>query len=109
MPQQVCAALLGFTQGDIAHQVNQAAQVGGVQVALGVHLGQNAFQRGVLCFDGVHGIVDIFSNFGLPGAGLQIGPAGGGGHKEHVFRAVFVPVFGVGAFVFAAAGFQPGV
>ena len=45
---------------------------------------------------------------GLLGAGLEVGPAGLGGHPEDVLGLVFVRVFGIGAGVVALAGEELG-
>ncbi len=45
---------------------------------------------------------------GLLGAGLEVGPAGLGGHPEDVLGLVFVRVLGIGAGVVALAGDELG-
>ena len=107
MPQHISAAILGFVHSDVADQVDEAAEVGGIEVAAGIDFGQHAAQAGVIALDGVHGVVNIFADFGRFGAGLQIAPTGGGRHEEDVFGPVFIPIFWISAKIFL--GHQLGV
>ena len=104
--QHVGAALLRLAQGDVADQVDQAAQVGGVEVAASKHLRQHAAQAGVVALDGVHRRIHFLADFGVFSLGLQVAPAGRGGHEEDVFGAVFVAVFGVAPLVGREFGVQ---
>ncbi len=59
-------------------------------------LGQNAFDSWVVALDGDHGVVHSLTDAGLFGVGLEVGPAGIGGHAEDVVGLVFVRVFASG-------------
>ena len=71
-------------------------------------LGQDAFQAGVVAFDGDHGIVHGLADGGLLGVGLEVGPAGFAGHPEDVLGAVLVLVLGVGTGVVTLASHELG-
>ncbi len=58
MAQHIGAARFGIAQRDIAHQINQPAQAGGVEVLPREHLGQHALERGIFLFDGIHRLID---------------------------------------------------
>lgn len=105
MAQHIGAAALGVAQGDVADEVDEAAEAGGVQVLPGVHLGQHALQRVVLPLDGIHGLIHRFTDAGLLGVALQKAPPRAGRHEEDVLGLVLVLVLGVGAFGFL--GLQP--
>jgi len=84
-----------------ANQVDQLSKPLLVEFRLGINFGQDTFQGWVNALDGIHGVIEVFANFGLFGAVLQVLPAGCFGHEEHVVCQVLIRVFGVCAFVFA--------
>ena len=75
-----------------------------VEAGAGVVFGEDAFEARVVARAGDHGVVHGLADGGLFGAGLEVGPAGIGGHPEDVLGFVFVRVFGVGPGVVALAG-----
>ena len=85
-----------------------AAAPGSVEAGAGVVLGEDAFEARVVALDGDHGVVHSLADGGLLGAGLEVGPAGIGGHPKDVLGFVFVRVFGIGAGVVALAGEELG-
>lgn len=109
MAQHVGTAGFGVAQGDVAHQFHELAETQRIEVLPGKHLGQHTLEQGVLALDGIHRVVDEFTDVGLSGLAQQVRPAGTGGHKEHVFRRVLVFVFRVGTFKRPLAGLELGV
>ena len=79
-----------------------------VEAGAGVVLGQDAFEARVVALDGDHGVVHGLADGGLLGVGLEVGPAGIGGHPEDVLGLVFVRVFGIGPGVVALHAALPG-
>ena len=101
--KNVFGAVFGVAQAYGADEVDVFAEAVLVEAGAGVVLGEDAFEAGIVAFDGDHGVVDDFANGGLFGAGLEVMPAGFFGNPEDVFGAVFVGVFGVGAGVIVIA------
>ena len=101
-------ALAGGDELDGGDEVDQFAEAVLVEAGAGVVLGQDALEARVVALDGDHGVVHDLADGGLLGAGLQVGPAGFGGHPEDVLGLVFVRVFGIGARVVALAGDELG-
>ena len=83
---------------DVRNHVDQLTEPSLVERWAGVILGQHAFERRVVALDPRHGVVYQLTNRRLLGLGLQMLPAGLGGHPEDVVRAILVGVFGVSAF-----------
>ena len=77
---------------------------GSVEAGAGIVLGEDAFEARVVALDGDHGVVHGLADGGLLGAGLEVGPAGIGGHPEDVLGFVFIGVFGIGPGVVALTG-----
>ena len=95
MSKQVGALGACVLQGRIANQVNKFAQTGRVEVGTGKHLGQNAFQRLVLAFDGIHCIVDVFADLRTLSHRNQMRPTRIGWHIENILGCILIAVFGV--------------
>ena len=101
-------ALAGGGECDGGDEVDEFAEALLVEAGAGVVLGQDAFEARVVALDGDHGVVHGLADGGLLGAGLEVGPAGIGGHPEDVLGFVFVRVFGIGPGVVALAGEELG-
>ena len=101
-------ALAGGGEADGGDEVDQFAEAVLVEAGAGVVLGQDAFEARVVALDGDHGVVHDLADGGLLGAGLEVGPAGFGGHPEDVLGLVFVRVFGIRPGVVALAGEELG-
>ena len=101
-------ALAGGGEFDGGDDVDEFAETLFVEAGAGVVLGEDAFEARVVALDGDHGVVHGLADSGLLGAGLEVGPAGLGGHPEDVFGLVFVGVLGIGPGVFALAGEELG-
>jgi len=83
-------------QTDVADQVDELAEPLLVEAGVGIVLWQHALERGVVAFDGEHGVVHDLADSRLFGIGLQVRPAGFLRHPEDVDRPVLVRVFRVG-------------
>ena len=99
-----------FDGGD---DVDEFAEALFVEAGAGVVLGEDALEARVLALDGclrtaTFGVVHGLADGGLLGAGLEVGPAGIGGHPEDVLGFVFVRVFGIGPGVVALPGEELG-
>ena len=103
--------LLAFAGGgefDGGDDVDELTEALFVETGAGVVLGEDAFEARVVALDGDHGVVHDLADGGLLGAGLEVGPAGIGGHPEDVLGFVFVRVFGIGPGVVALTGEELG-
>ena len=107
MAEDISAPGFGIAKGDVAHQVYQLPEACGVQVLTCVNLGQDAFEGRIFLFDGIHCLVHYLADVHLLGLGEQQGPAGLQRYEKHIFRLVFVFIFGIGAL--GLFGIQPGV
>lgn len=96
--QHVLGPAGGVAEGDRGDEVHELAEAGLVERRPAVVLGEHAAERGVLPFDGHHGVVDDLADGGVLGAGLdasRAGPAGLFGDPEDVVHQVFVPLLRV--------------
>jgi hypothetical protein len=101
-------ALAGGGEADGGDEVDEFAKAVFVEAGAGVVLGQDALEARVVALDGDHGVVHGLADGGLLGAGLEVGPAGIGGHPEDVLGLVFVRVLGIGSGVVALTGEELG-
>ena len=108
MPQHIGATRFGITQRDVAHQIDQPAQAGGIEILPCEHLGQHAFERGIFLFDGIHCLIHNSTDGGQFGFGNKVRPARFCWHKENVLRFVFVFVLGIGSGILTLACLQSG-
>ena len=106
--EDVFGAVVTVAEADGADEVDEFAETVLVERGAGVVLGEDAFEAGVIAFDGEHGVIEEFADAGLVGAGLELEPTGFARDPEDVFGLVFVGVFGVGAGVVALASFEAG-
>jgi len=53
--------------GNIANQIDQTAKTCRVEIASCKDFWQNPFKRGILLFDGIHGVIYILTDFRLSG------------------------------------------
>ena len=109
MAQHIGAARLGIAERDVAHQVDQAAEAGRVEVLPRKHLGQHTLEDGVFLFDGIHRCIDMAADVGLLGFHQQERPARLGRDEEDVLGSVFVLVLGIGSSIVAFALLKPSV
>lgn len=79
-----------------------------VEAGAGVVLGQHAFEARVVALDGDHEVVRGLADGGLLGAGLEVRPAGIGGHPENILRLVFIRILGIRALVIPLPGEELG-
>ena len=89
-------ALAGGGEFDRGDEVDEFAEALFVEAGAGVVLGQDALEARVVALDGDHGVVHGLADGRLLCAGLEVGPAGIGGHPEDVLGLVFVRVLGIG-------------
>ncbi len=72
-------------QADGADEVDEFAEAVLVEAGPGVIFGQDAFEPGVVAFDGDHGVVHDLADGGLLGAGLEIATSGPPGGTQKTF------------------------
>ncbi len=51
-----------ISKGNIANQVNKPAKTGRVKVSTGKYFRENIFQRWIVLFNGIHGVIDFFAD-----------------------------------------------
>ena len=94
--ENVLGAALLVAETDGADEIDEFAESALIEGFAGVVLGEDAFEAGIVLFEGEHGFVEELADAGLLGGGLELGPASGFGNPEDVFGGVFVAVLGVG-------------
>src|SRR5439155_10615634 len=94
--KNILEAAFLIAQADGADKVDELAEAALVEGFAGVVLGKDAFERGIVFFEGEHGFVEELADAGLFGGGLELGPASGFGNPVDVFGGVLVAIFGIG-------------
>jgi len=91
-PVGIVVGLISHT--DVADHVEQLAEPLLVETRMGVILGQHALERGVITFNGEHGVVNDFTDGRPLGFRFELGPAGLLGHPIDAERIGGTPDLG---------------
>ena len=103
--ENVLGAAFLVAKSDGADEIDELAEAALIEGFAGVVLGENAFERGIVFFEGEHGFVEELADAGLLCGRLKLGPASGFGNPEDIFGGVLVAIFGIGV----GLGFEGGV
>ena len=107
--KEVLGAAGGIGKLDGADEVDELAEAVLIEVGAAVVLIQGALEAGVIPLEGNHGVVDVLTDGGELGIGLEEGPACLFRDPEDIGGEILVFVLGIGAGVVALTGDELGM